>query len=72
METIVALIVEKTGLSEENAQKAATVVIGYIKEQLPESMQGMVDSVIAGETPDSVGDLVGGALGGLFGGGDDE
>lgn len=71
METIISLVVEKTGLSEDNARQATTVVIGYIKEQLPESMQGIVDKVIAGETPDSVGDLVGGALGGLFGG-DDE
>ena len=73
MEQIVTLIVEKTGLSEENAQQAADVVLGYIREQLPDSVAGMLDSVIdGGEMPTSMGDVVSGALGGLFGGGEEE
>lgn len=71
MDQIVALIVSKTGMSEDMARTAATIVLNFIKERLPESVQPMVDQIItSGKAPDSVGDLLGGALGGLFGGKD--
>lgn len=71
MDKLVAMIVEKTGMSEEMARTAATVVLNFIKERLPESVQPMIDQAITtGKAPESVGDVLGGALGGLFGGKD--
>ena len=54
------------GLSEEMSQQAIDTVLGYVKEKLPENMQGMVDSAAEGEMPD-VGGLLDKAKG-LFGG----
>lgn len=71
MDQIVAMIVEKTGMSEEMARTAATVVLNFIKQRLPESVQPMLDQIVStGKAPESVGDVLGGALGGLFGGKD--
>lgn len=71
MDQIVAMIVEKTGMSEDMARTAATVVLNFIKQRLPESVQPMLDQIIStGKAPESVGDVLGGALGGLFGGKD--
>jgi len=54
------------GLSEEMSQQAMDAVLGYIKEKLPENMQGLVDSAAEGNMPD-VGGLLEQAKG-LFGG----
>ena len=68
MDVIVRLIVEKTGMSEDMARQAATIVIGFIKDRLPESVQPMLSQIVdTGQAPSSVGDVLGGALGGLFG-----
>ena len=66
MNDLVALVSEKTGLSEEMSQMAVETVLSYLKEQLPEPLAGQVDSLISGE-----GGLEGGlgmlkGLGGLL------
>lgn len=65
-------LMDKLGLDEGLSDQAIQLVLGFVKDKLPENLQGMVDSIAAGETPDlgDVGDL-GGALDtvkGLFGG----
>ncbi|MEM9778091.1 MAG: hypothetical protein AAF902_26175 [Chloroflexota bacterium] len=62
MDALVAQIVEKTGLSEEMAQNVVNMVLEHVKDQLPENMQGMVDSFLGGEGGDT------GGLGGMIGG----
>ena len=62
MDALVQQIVEKTGLSEEMAETVVNMVLEHVKGQLPENMQGMVDSFLGG------GGDAGGGLGGMLGG----
>lgn len=64
MEELVQLVVEKTGISEDLAQKAVEVVLDYLKDKLPEPIAGRLDDILDGL---DAGDLMKG-LGGLFGG----
>ena len=57
---------EKLGLSEDISQQAVDMVLGFVKGKLPENMQGLVDSAIKGEMPDTDGLLD--KAKGLFGG----
>lgn len=72
MDKIVALIVEKTGISEEKATMAAETVLGYVKEKLPAGLGSQIDSFIGGEDSAEEGGEPGGGiadkLGGMFGG----
>jgi hypothetical protein len=64
MDELVGLVVYKTGLPEEMARKATEVVIGFLKERLPDPIADRLDDVISGEG--LMGD-VGGLLEGLLG-----
>ncbi len=64
MDELVKLVVEKTGISEELAQKAVDIVLDYLKDKLPEPIAGRLDDVLDGV---DAGDLMKG-LGSLFGG----
>lgn len=61
MDEIIKLVSEKTGLSEEMAEEAVTLVLDYVKEKLPDPIAGRLDALLEG---DAASDL----LGGLFGG----
>jgi hypothetical protein len=65
MQEIIALITQKTGISEQQAQTAVDTVVGYLKQKLPGPLASQLDSVVAGGGP-NLSDLAGG-LGGLFG-----
>lgn len=65
MKEIIALVTQKTGISEQQAQQAVDTVLGYLKQKLPGPLASQLDSLIAGGGP-NLGDLAGG-LGGLFG-----
>ena len=70
MDEIVRMVVERTGISEEQARTAVETVLGYVKGKLPEPIAGQVDSYLSGGGGGgggSLGDLAGG-LGGLLGG----
>lgn len=45
-------LMEKLGLGEGVSEEAIKMVLGFVKDKLPENMQGMLDSVMNGETPD--------------------
>jgi hypothetical protein len=67
--TLVQLIQEKTGISEEQAQGALNTVVGFLKEKLPEPISGQIDGLISGDISSAAsqfGSLAAG-LGGLFG-----
>lgn len=58
------------GISEEQIDGVLETVFGFVKEKLPDSMGGMVDSIMNGEeisTEGLVDDAVD-AVKGLFGG----
>ncbi len=48
MNELVQLVQEKTGLSQEMAQKVVDTVRGYLKTKLPEPMASGLDSLLGG------------------------
>lgn len=64
MEELVALVVEKTGLGEKQAEKAVVVVLDFIKGKLPPTVSGQIDNLLEGEG--GLGNAAG-MLGGLLG-----
>lgn len=63
MEEIIKLVMQKTGINEEQARGAVTAVIDFLKQKLPAPIAGQIDGVLSGS---GVGDALKG-LGGLFG-----
>ena len=60
MDELVNLVVQKTGISQDQARQAVNVVLGYLKERLPAPIAAQVDGVLNNSG-------AAGALGGLFG-----
>jgi hypothetical protein len=46
MEELVNLIVKKTGLPKETAEKVVKIVIQYLKDKLPDTFDVLVDKVL--------------------------
>lgn len=70
MNELINLIVQKTGISQENAQKAAQTAIDFLKTKLPAPIASQVDAVLAGDMSGiagQAGEMVKGKLGGAFG-----
>lgn len=67
MEQLVKLVVDKTGISESQAEKAIATVLDFLKQKLPAPLAGQIDGLLknGGQAADA-GDLVKG-LGGLLG-----
>ena len=65
MEELVNLVVEKTGIPEATAEQAVGVVMDYLKDNLPASLAGQVESALEGGS--GLADAAKG-LGGLLGG----
>ncbi len=71
MDEIVAQVSERTGLSEEHARVAVTLVVEWVKGKLPETMRGQVDTFLGGAdeaSGRSLASAAAGAFGGLLGG----
>jgi hypothetical protein len=73
MDELVNLVVQKTGISQEDARKAVEVVISTLKSRLPGPIASHVDALIAGGVSGEMDTLAGeatdllkGKLGGLF------
>jgi len=62
MDELVKLVVQKTGISDDQARQAINVVVNYLKDKLPAPIAAQVDGVLNNQ-----GGGVAGALGGLFG-----
>jgi uncharacterized protein (DUF2267 family) len=62
MDEVIKLVVEKTGISEEQARQAVETVVGFLKDKLPAPIAAQVDSVLEGG---GLGNVLGG-LGGLL------
>ncbi len=70
MEQLVSQLAQRFGISNEQAMEAVTMVVGYIKDQLPAPLASQVDSVLGGNMPEGVADQAQqmlGNLGGMFG-----
>ena len=75
MDELINLVVQRTGLSQDDARKAVEVVIESLKSKLPAPIASHLDSFIAGDLSAGVGgladeasELLKGKLGGMFGG----
>jgi len=73
MDELIKQVVERTGISESQAQTAVTTVLGFLRTRLPEPIAGQLDGLLggavgaAGGLAGSAGDILGG-LGGMLGG----
>lgn len=66
MDELVNLVVQKTGISQDQARQAVTVVLDYLKQKLPAPIASQVDSVLGAGGSGGMGGVAG-ALGGMFG-----
>jgi hypothetical protein len=46
MNELVELIVKKTGLPKETAEKVVNIVVQFLKDKLPDSFDALVDKVL--------------------------
>lgn len=69
METIVKLVVEKTGISEDQAKIAVETVLAQLKQRLPEPYAKNLDTLLASDLSGAIDKLddVAGMLGGFLG-----
>ena len=68
MKELVNIIVQKTGITQENAQKAAQTTIGFLKTKLPAPFAAQLDSFLnSGELADQTGGFLKGKVGEVVG-----
>ena len=73
MDELIKQVVERTGISEQQARGAVETVLGFLKNRLPEPLSGQLDGLVggasgaAGGLAGAAGDVLGG-IGGMFGG----
>jgi hypothetical protein len=61
MKELINIIVQRTGISEENAQKAVQVTLGFLKTKLPAPLAGQLDSFLSARTTSGVNPVAVGA-----------
>jgi hypothetical protein len=61
MKELINTIVQKTGISEENAQKSVQVTFGFLKTKLPAPVAAQLDSFLSARTPSPVNPVAVGA-----------
>jgi hypothetical protein len=71
MDELINLVVKKTGISQDEAQKAVQVVVDFLKSKLPGPVANHLDSFISGgmsTLAGEAGEMLKGKLGGILGG----
>jgi len=75
MDELTNLVVQKTGISQDDARKAVEVIVNALKSKLPGPIASHLDSFISGGMSGGLSTLTGeagemlkGKLGSLFGG----
>ncbi len=71
MDELVNLVVQKTGISQDDARKAVEVIVNALKSRLPAPIAGHLDSFMSGgvgAVEAEAGEMLKDKLGGLFGG----
>lgn len=64
MDELVKMVAAKVGIPEAQAEEAVEIVVGFLKDKLPEPIAGQVDAALEGDLS-GFEDLIG-DLGGLF------
>jgi hypothetical protein len=68
---IAGLVTKKVGIPNDKALQAVEVVLNFVKQKLPSTIEGEVDAILAGnvDLSDGIGlDDAAGLLSGLMGG----
>ncbi len=71
MQELIQIVTEKAGISESQAKTAVETVVNFLKDKLPGSLGGQVESFLGsqagtvGNVIDTVKEKAGGMLGGL-------
>src|SRR5207302_3526542 len=59
MKELINTIVQKTGISQEDAQKTVQVVVGFLKTKMPGPFAAQLDSFLSGSArPQETGDFL--------------
>ena len=61
MKELINIIVQKTGISQENAQKSVQVTLGFLKTKLPTPLASQLDSFLSPGTSPGVNPVTVGA-----------
>ena len=64
MDELTKVVMQKAGLSADQAKAAITAVVDFLKSKLPGPIAGQIDGVLGGASP--MGDVTKG-IGGLIG-----
>jgi hypothetical protein len=68
MKELINIIVQKTGITQENAEKAAQATIGFLKTKLPAPFAAQLDSFLnSGGLADQAGGFLKGKVGEVVG-----
>lgn len=70
MESLIKMVSEKTGISNEQATTAVETVVGFLKDKLPGGFGDQIASYLNNADTDALGGLADGLkdqLGGFFG-----
>jgi uncharacterized protein (DUF2267 family) len=51
MNEIINLVTQKTGISEDAANKAVATVFDYLKDKLPAPLAGQLEALLSNQTP---------------------
>jgi hypothetical protein len=65
MDELINQITSRVGITEEQAKQAVEVVVGFLKDNLPEPIASQIEPALKGDVS-GLGDVAG-SLGGLFG-----
>ena len=68
MKELINTIVQKTGISQEDAQKTVQVVLGFLKTKMPATFAAQLDSFLSGSgRPQETGDFLKSKVGEVVG-----
>ena len=68
MKELINTIVQKTGISQEDAQKTVQVVVGFLKTKMPAPFAAQLDSFLSGSgLPPQTGDFLKSKVGEVVG-----
>lgn len=67
MDSLISMVAQRSGISEDKARTAVDTVVGFLKEHAPAGLSGQIDSLVGGASSGSGG--IASTIGGMFGGG---
>jgi len=66
MDSLISMVAQRSGISEDKARTAVDTVVGFLKEHAPAGLSGQIDSLVGGTSSGSGG--IASTVSGMFGG----